>query len=65
MKEQNYIITYIDVERKWHTIKRKETEEELKERIQFYIYKGFEIVAIDKEIVTIEIKCVNWKEVIK
>lgn len=65
MKEQNYIITYIDDERKWHTIERKETEEELKERIQFYIYKGFEIVAIDKEVVTIEIKPVNWKEVIK
>lgn len=65
MKEQKYLITYIDDKGKCKTIERKETEEELKERIQFYIYKGFEIVAINKEVVTIEFKPVNWKEVIK
>ena len=65
MKEEKFSITYIDKDGVFHSIEREETREELKERIQSYLSKGFEIVAIDKVIVQLAFEPINWKEMVK
>lgn len=52
MKEEKYLITYIeDGEEK--TIERTETEEELHERIKCYRRNNYKIKKVIKEVVTI------------
>lgn len=51
--ENKYIITYINAVGEKMTIERKETEEELQERLQFYRDHNFEIIKVLKEVITI------------
>jgi hypothetical protein len=59
MKEEKYIITYIqDGEEK--TIERIETEEEMHERIKCYKRNNIKIKMVVKEVVTVSYVEVKW-----
>lgn len=52
MKEEKYIITYVNAVGELMTIQRTETEKELKERIDNYKKNNFKIIKILKEVIT-------------
>lgn len=60
MKEEKYIITYINAVGELMTIERTETDEELRARIKNYRQNNFKIISIFKEVITKSYAEVNY-----
>ena len=60
MKENKYVITYIDENGDLTTIERTETEEELKQRIKYYRQHNYKIKSVVKEVITTSYVAVNY-----
>lgn len=60
MKEEKYVITYLDEKGDLQTIERTETEEELRERIKCYRRHNYKVKSVVKEIVTISYARVDY-----